>query len=660
MGAQIAPDADPRYTWRPTSLGWWEGILKGESSGGSGTSNESTATGVNPTETHYSLYGHTIPLSVFGVGRIGGEIIAGPWIENGLASFCISFGFPADPAGTRTLREIAFDSEVVWDSVNGFSTEEFTYRFYEGTLTQSADALETSHFGADAVAYRPQILIWFENLPLANTKFKKIPYVAAVIADGTGDDVNLGEAFERLAASPWVDFADFETSGITDGLPNGGLIIAQDVEFLGLIQQFGRFYGSWDILQTDKLRIVDRGDTVTPDISLDKSSLKGQVVLARAEPNSVPRKLVLSTIDADADYTIVPSEAAFPLAPVNVSSSVRTESAFLPAIMDAATRMAVVTFTKYQEEHTRKKITGVAMAKGLEIEPGALMGISGLGDDFPGGEVFKVMETLHGADYSVEFTAESIIQCEPGAITTPPTPDPGDPPLDGLTTTGAWSASRKLYSSFGRPSFYTLGTSGVDVLFDQSGNGRDLNNSSGGGISQPTISGIGMVFDGVNDYLTSSAAFNNFITATDGYMIVTCKPTGFPTNSATKENNSVIIQSTTQNAGMVTRANGGSPIYYAGSDPNYLSASIAADTVYVMEWRHEGGVLYQRTNGTGETSMAAGNTHVDGNLNLGGRFLTAVSFQGEIYEAVVFSTVPDLATRDALVQRLGLYAGASV
>src|SRR4051812_43790631 len=158
------------------------------------------STGVNPIETSYALYGHTIPLSVFGVGRIGGEIISGPWVENGLASFIISFGVPADPTGTRVLREIAFDSEVVWTgsltgsgspSSGGFSTEPFTVRFYDGTLTQAADGLETTHFGADAVAYRPQILLAFENLPLANTKFGKIPYVAAVIADTSGDDVNL-------------------------------------------------------------------------------------------------------------------------------------------------------------------------------------------------------------------------------------------------------------------------------------------------------------------------------------------------------------------------------------------------------------------------------------------------------------------------------------
>lgn len=370
------------------------------------------STGVNPVETSYSLYGHTVPLSVFGVGRIGGEIVSGPWIENGLASFIISFGMPADPSGARDLREIAFDSEVVWDSVNGFSNEGFTYRFYGGSLTQAADALEVSHFGADAVAYRPQMLIAFENLPLANTKFGKIPYVAAVIGDASGDDVNLGEAFERIAYSPWVGWTsdNFETSGITDGLVSGGLIFAQDADFLSTIQQFGRFYPSWDILQTDKLRIVDRGSTVTADITLDKSRLMDAVSVVRQGADSIKKDLELSTIDPEADYTIVPSLAQRPRDPVTVTTSVGKDSVYLPAIMDSSTRAAIVTLTKYYEEATRKTISGTAMAFGLEIEPGALVTIRNLGDEF-NNETFKILETLHGANYVVEFTATSILKC---------------------------------------------------------------------------------------------------------------------------------------------------------------------------------------------------------------------------------------------------------
>jgi hypothetical protein len=424
--------------------------------------NTPTVTGVNPTETRYALYGHTIPLSVFGVGRIGGEIISGPWVENGLASFIISFGVPADPTGTRVLREIAFDSEVVWTgtltgsgtpSSAGFSTEPFTVRFYDGSLTQAADGLETTHFGADAVAYRPQILLAFENLPLTNTKFGKIPYVAAVIADTSGDDVNLGEAFERLAYSPWVGYTSgqFETVGITDGLVSGGIIIADQAEFLGTIQQFGRFYPKWSILQTDKLRIVDRGSDVTPDVVLTRARLVDKTTLMRQEPNSVPSILDLSTIDPDADYTIVPSRAQSPRAPVAVTSSVKTDSAYLPVIMDAATRISLVTYAKHHEDRARKKISATAMLYGLELEPGDYVGASDLGTDFPGGETFRVLETLHGANYLVEITAESILQCTVTSLTEPPPPPPpvGGPfaSFDPLTTTSVTLSGSNLVAT---------------------------------------------------------------------------------------------------------------------------------------------------------------------------------------------------------------------
>jgi len=373
----------------------------------------SASTGVSPVESQYSLYGNIIPLSVFGVGRIGGDIISGPWISNGLASFIISFGVPADPTGTRTLREIAFDSEVVWTSAAGFSSEAFTFRFYGGTLTQAADALETTHFGADAVAYRGQILIAFENLPLANTKFGKIPYVAAVIADGSGDDVNLGEAFERLAYSPYVGYtsSQFETSGITDGLPSGGLIFAQDADFLSTVQLFARFFPSWDILQTDKLRIVDRGTSLSPDVVLDTTRLTGNIVASRQGTDSSTKDLILSTIDPDADYTIVPFTAQIPREPIEVTTSVNSESVFLPAIMDASMRASVATFTKYSEDLERKSISGTATAYGLEIEPGDLVLLRDLGNDF-NSDVFRVTETTHGVNYAVEFMLEPILRCD--------------------------------------------------------------------------------------------------------------------------------------------------------------------------------------------------------------------------------------------------------
>ncbi len=377
------------------------------------------ATGANPLETQYSIFGHSIPLWVFGIGRIGGELISGPWHEGATVSGGISFGFPADPAGTRTLTEIAFDSEVVWTLAGGFTTESFTFRFYGGSLSQAADALETLHFGTKANAYRPQAMLFIENLPLSNTKFGRFPYVACKISDSAGLDVNFGEAFERLSASPFVDFADFETSGITDGVTDGGMIFTEQAEFLATIQQFGRFYPTWDILQTDKLRIIDRGATVSADITLNTERLMGDIAVTRQGPDTVKKDLELSTIDPDLDYMISPSIAMTPRDPVAVSTSVGKDTAYLPVIMDAFTRTAIVTFAKYHEEATRKTISGRAMFYGSEIEPGTLVSIRDLDDSFHN-ETFKIKETTHGADGTVEFIAEAILKCLIGD----PEPDP--------------------------------------------------------------------------------------------------------------------------------------------------------------------------------------------------------------------------------------------
>lgn len=384
------------------------------------------STGVNPVETSYSLYGHNIPLLVLGRGRIGGEIISGPTVDSGAASGINSFGVQADPTRTLTLIEIAFDSEVVWEGtcvgnpsaavapdVSGFRVEPFTVRFYTGSLTQPADPLETVPYGANAVAYRGQVLLAFDDLPLANTKFKKYPYVSARFVDEDGEAINFGEAFERLAASPYVNFADFETSGITDGVPDGGFIITQDVTFLQLIQQFGRFYPQWDILQTDKLRIVDRGPNVLPDLTLNATRLMGDIGVTRQGSDTISKDLALSTIDPNADYTIIETTAQRRRDPVAVTTSIGKDSAYLPVVMDASTRTAIVTLAKYHEEAARKTISGTAMAYGLEMEPGALLSIEDLGDDF-NNERFRVIETLHGVNNVVEFTAAAILRCRFG------------------------------------------------------------------------------------------------------------------------------------------------------------------------------------------------------------------------------------------------------
>ena len=362
-----------------------------------------------------------------GLARIGtAGLIFGPYFNSGLASFAVSFGFPADPAGTRYIYEISLDSKIVWENAGGnaegaigagFTGDAFEARFYSGTMTQAADPLEAAMFGAESVAYRPQMTLWFTNLPL--TPYDgKVPFVSAKIGGVTGgatpgDGLNLGDALQRVAYSPWLEYdvSTFETTGVADIVQ--AMILTEDQSFLDLLRVIGRVYRTFDILQTDKLRINDRGSMVTPDVTLERDhiAVDAGVKYTRQEETSVPRELELLTIDPDADYVFMPSKASRPRTPVPVTASVGRDSITLPVAIGATTRASLVTFAKYEEDNARKRIALQTMLYGYALEPGDLFRLSGVANDFDQGEVFKVVSSSHGANYINEISGEAILKC---------------------------------------------------------------------------------------------------------------------------------------------------------------------------------------------------------------------------------------------------------
>jgi len=253
----------------------------------------------------------------------------------------------------------------------------------------------------------------------------------------------------------------------------------------------------------------------------------------------------------------------------------------------------------------------------------------------------------------VEVTALSFMKC---------TADPpeagvaGPPPLNLLSPTAAWSASRQLLSAYSGP-FYNLTSGKVDTLYDQSGNSRDL--TQGTGAFRPTAhtstAAPALYFAGSNQ-LAVTAALSSFITATTGYMIASVKNFNFLTHNPTQPYaNAFALIDNPQNFGITFDSNSGSPLFYAVNN-GALAGSVLAGVPYVLEVRHESGVLYNRINGSGETSASDGNTLMNGTImRMGGG-----AYNGLIYEAATFATVPTLAQRDAMVQAFGQYIGASV
>lgn len=367
-------------------------------------------------------YGKPIPVFRGGKARIGGIPFLGPYIDGNNVTFGVAFAVPANVTGTRKVFEISLDSKVAWTSTSGgtvggdgtFNSESFTFRAYGGTLTQTADDVEVDRFGAGAIAYRGLMYVVFEDLSMAAFD-NKAPYVACMWGDVTDgadpdDGVNLGTALEDLAYSPYgpgLTSSTFDTDGIEDVV--GALLLDSNIAFMQLLQNLTSFYTNLDIIQTDKIHLVDYGDTTDADVVISPDWVTSAPTFARSDPSSVPRDLEFSTIDPDADYLLVPSRAVQPRYPLAVSASVGKQSTQLPIVLGAPARIAQTYFAQSDGEAGRKQVSFTTTFRGYELEEGkkvSLESFDGFDDD-----LYKITEIVHGADFTCQVTARSMMQC---------------------------------------------------------------------------------------------------------------------------------------------------------------------------------------------------------------------------------------------------------
>lgn len=386
---------------------------------------------VDPKIEANTLYGKAMALCVLGFARVGSASapIVGPYRNSGLVDFVVSFGVPDNPSGDRKIYAIYLDNEKAWEAPAGgtthlegtFLTEPFAFTFLPGTLTQAPVSLEAERFPTDQNAYRPQMLLEIRNLPeqrFIDKTGKPVPYVACDIGDVTDgadpqDGLNLGEALERLAYSPWAGYTSstFEAIGLTDVVP--GILIKENFTVIQVCQQVTRDYRNIDLLQSDKLRVKDRGSNVIPDFVFDRDSIIAgdtPIMVSRAGATSQRRERELISVDPDQDYTGVPSLSKIPRDPFVISAAVGKETGTTPLIMDASTRQALVTYAHYYEENARKTVTFKVRAVGYQAEPGDLVAVVDIADGFDN-EVWKVRQTTHGANWVVDIEAEAVLRC---------------------------------------------------------------------------------------------------------------------------------------------------------------------------------------------------------------------------------------------------------
>lgn len=238
--------------------------------------------------------------------------------------------------------------------------------------------------------------------------------------------------------------------------------------------------------------------------------------------------------------------------------------------------------------------------------------------------------------------------------------------LNGLSSTGAWSASRDLLTAFAGNSRYTTAT-GVDSLKDQSGNARNLDQATGD--RQPLITTAGpnsricLDFDGSDDNL-NGATLTNFISNTAAYAIVSFLADAITLANASMWTNHRLLADNGGYWGLFLKDSGGSPdigavINYDGTEDVASSTTISAGTAYVIETRHESGQLYVRiNNGSWSAGTASGNTaDLTNAMYMGGSTLTAM-FNGKIFEAATWSSVPTSGQMNQIAAGFKSWVGA--
>jgi hypothetical protein len=237
-------------------------------------------------------------------------------------------------------------------------------------------------------------------------------------------------------------------------------------------------------------------------------------------------------------------------------------------------------------------------------------------------------------------------------------------PLDGLSgVTGAYSLSRDLLTSFVGGTRYTNTGTNLDVLNDQSGNARNLTTPGTAplivteGANSRTACSHGA---GGGGRLESAAGdpLSDFITASAGYVIIGIFIDDANGASATVASNDGIMVDASDRFGLFAKTDDTiQALNFNGTADAATVTPLAMATAYVVEWRHEGGTLGLRINGGTEATVASGNTStLTGVVKLGTGNVRA--FDGKIFEAAFFSTVPSLAQRDALAANFKAWIGA--
>jgi len=185
-------------------------------------------------------------------------------------------------------------------------------------------------------------------------------------------------------------------------------------------------------------------------------------------------------------------------------------------------------------------------------------------------------------------------------------------------------------------------TSGTSAA-DSSGNGR-TGTVNGGAVFTPGIVNGSLVFDGVDNNVTTGVALSSFMTASAGTMSLWMKPTGSPATEAvpydlpTAVGDGTAGRFSTISRGIVGGLDRIWVYNWDGSEDKLGVTYTVGEWVHIV-WKHDAGNLYIYKNGVEAGVTASGNTTAQGNLlMIGGSSNGPAWFTGAIDDVRIYDT----------------------
>jgi hypothetical protein len=184
----------------------------------------------------------------------------------------------------------------------------------------------------------------------------------------------------------------------------------------------------------------------------------------------------------------------------------------------------------------------------------------------------------------------------------------------------------------------------VNILYDQSGNARDMQESASQGIVRTGSANVALggklaaKMDS-SRILDAPSNLGTYISAAAGTVLCCVSVVSNTSNDATVYLNSAAWQDMSQYAGLYFKNNAGAHTVHAynfDGTVDSASADITTGTVLAIAWRHGGGNLEINVNNGGWVQAASGNTQVLTGVVTAG--IEVGTFESRLGEIAAFNT----------------------